>query len=107
MKEIKEIFEKIKSLKIDEIVYHKNENNKKELVVQIRCDNGYAEINIKPVETKIIVAEDVLFTVNDTTFRDLGKNKYRLVIDKSMTIKQIEKLIEKPVWYNGLFRKCA
>lgn len=104
---LKEIFEKIKSLKIDEAVYYKNENNKQEIVVHIRCDNGFAKINIKPDITKIIVAEDVLFTVNNTTFRDLGKNKYRLVIDKSMTIKQVRKMIEKPVWYNGRFRKCA
>lgn len=102
---INEIFEKIKTLNIDEAVYYNYESNKQEKEVQIRCNNGYARINIRPDETKITVYEDEIFTVNNTSFRDLGKNRYCLVLNKALSIKKIEKYLNKPVWYNGVFRK--
>lgn len=102
---INEIFEKIKTLNIDEAVYYNYESNKQEKEVQIRCNNGYARINIRPDETKITVYEDEIFTVHNTSFRDLGKNRYCLVLNKALSIKKIEKYLNKPVWYNGVFRK--
>ncbi len=100
---IENIFRKIKTLKIDEAVYYNNKNNKQNKIVKIRCDNGNAEIMIKPNETIIKVFEDEIFTVNNTSFRKLGKNRYSLVLNKALSIKEIEKYMEQSIWYNGLY----